>query len=102
MKGIYIYIKRERESKKERERERMREGERERERGMENCPELLFLFLKGMMGASALFSYIRFIAPEDCHIISSFFSKPKWRKRKRNEKLRNRMCKCILILERRK
>ena len=32
--------------------ERGREGERER------CPELLFLFLKGMMGVLAPFSYL--------------------------------------------
>jgi hypothetical protein len=38
-----------------------REGERERKRERERCricPELLFLFLKGMMGALAPFSYL--------------------------------------------
>ncbi len=60
---------REREIKKERGRERKREGERKREKESERkkegerercriCPELLFLFLKGMMGALAPFSYI--------------------------------------------
>ncbi len=51
------------EREKERNRERKKEGEREREkvrkRGRERCricPELLFLFLKGMMGALAPFS----------------------------------------------
>jgi hypothetical protein len=34
------------------------EGERERERGKENCPELLFLALKGITGALAPFSYL--------------------------------------------
>jgi hypothetical protein len=45
--------KRERESVKKRE-----EGERERERERERCPELLFLFLKGITGALAPFSYL--------------------------------------------
>ena len=53
---------RERERKRERERERESERERkrvkERERGRENCPELSSLFLKGMMGALAPFSYL--------------------------------------------
>ncbi len=40
-----------------REREREREGERERCR---ICPELLFLFLKGMTSALAPFSYLVF------------------------------------------
>ncbi len=42
--NIYIYIEREREIGRERERCRI-------------CPELLFLFLKGMTGALAPFSY---------------------------------------------
>ncbi len=46
---------REREREKERERKRKRERERERER-CRICPELLFLFLKGMTGAMAPFS----------------------------------------------
>ncbi len=49
-----------------RERERMREGGieresgggRESEGGRERCPELLFLFFKGMTGALAPFSYL--------------------------------------------
>jgi hypothetical protein len=45
-----------REIKRERERGREREGEREREKGRGNCPELLFLFLKGMTGGKP-FSY---------------------------------------------
>jgi hypothetical protein len=40
-----------------RERERKREKERKKEREM-RCPELLFSFLKGMMGALAPFSYL--------------------------------------------
>ncbi len=47
-----------------RERDKEREGEREREREKEGgrercriCPELLLLFLKGMMGALASLSY---------------------------------------------
>jgi hypothetical protein len=49
----------EREIKRERERER--EGEREKEKEVNmyfNCLELLFLFLKGMTGALAPFSYL--------------------------------------------
>jgi hypothetical protein len=48
----------EREREKERESvcDRDRERERERER-CRICPELLFLFLKGMTGALAPFSY---------------------------------------------
>jgi hypothetical protein len=42
---------------REGERERGRERKRERER-CRICPELLFLFLKGMMGALAPFSYL--------------------------------------------
>ncbi len=42
---------------KERERERERERGREREK-CRICPELLFLFLKGMTGALAPFSYL--------------------------------------------
>jgi hypothetical protein len=38
-------------------REREREIERERKRERERCPEL-FLFLKGMTGALAPFSYL--------------------------------------------
>jgi hypothetical protein len=41
-----------------REGERKREKERERERERERCPELLSLFLKGMTGAWAPFSYL--------------------------------------------
>ncbi len=51
------------ERERERERERKREKERERERKRERCricPELLFLFLKGMTGAMAPFSYLVF------------------------------------------
>ena len=53
-------IKREGEIKIEREGEIKidRGRDRERERGRENCPELLFLILKGMTGALALFSYL--------------------------------------------
>ncbi len=46
---------------RERERKRQREKERERERERERCricPELLFLFLIGMTGALAPFSYL--------------------------------------------
>jgi hypothetical protein len=57
-----------RERDKERERERGREGERERGRGRKNCPELLFLFLKGMTGALAPFSYLVF------QIMGEFFN----------------------------
>ncbi len=39
-------------------RKRERESEREREKDVEYCSELLFLFLKGMIGALAPFSYI--------------------------------------------
>jgi hypothetical protein len=54
-------------SEKETERERKREGERERGTGREKevgrerfriCPELLFLFLKGMTGALSPFCYL--------------------------------------------
>jgi hypothetical protein len=41
-----------------RERARERERERERERDVEYCSEFLFLFLKGMAGALAPFSYL--------------------------------------------
>jgi hypothetical protein len=37
----------------QRERERERESEKDGERERERCPELLFLFLKEMMGALA-------------------------------------------------
>ncbi len=37
---------------------RVRKRERGREKDVEYCSELLFLFLKGMMGALAPFSYI--------------------------------------------
>jgi len=40
------------------ERDKEREGERERERGRERERELLFLFLKGMTGASTPCSYL--------------------------------------------
>ncbi len=48
---------------RERERERVcvcvkKREERERERERERCPELLFLFLKGITGALAPFSYL--------------------------------------------
>jgi hypothetical protein len=52
---------RERQREKERDRERKREQERERERERERCricPELLFLFLKGMTGALAPFTFL--------------------------------------------
>ena len=52
---------RERERERERERKREREREKERERERESskiCPELLFLFLKGVTGALAPFSYL--------------------------------------------
>jgi hypothetical protein len=51
---------RERERERERASEREREREKERVRERERCriyPELLFLFLKGMTGALAPFSY---------------------------------------------
>jgi hypothetical protein len=48
---------REREKEKEGERERDRERERQRQR-CRKCPEWLFLFLKGMTGALAPYSYI--------------------------------------------
>jgi hypothetical protein len=47
-----------RERGREKEGERKRERERERERERKRCPELLFLFLKGMMRALAPFSYL--------------------------------------------
>jgi hypothetical protein len=37
---------------------RVRKREREREKYVEYGPDLLFLFLKGMIGALALFSYL--------------------------------------------
>jgi len=46
------------EREREREGERDREWERGRERKSRICPELLFLFLKGMTGALAPFSYL--------------------------------------------
>ncbi len=50
------------ERKREKERGRKKEGERKREkerwRQRKRCPELLFLFLKGMTGASVPFSYL--------------------------------------------
>ncbi len=52
---------REREKKREKEREIERERERKRESGKEGeiiCPKLLVLFLKGMSGALAPFSYL--------------------------------------------
>ncbi len=53
----------ERERKRERKREIKREIKRERERERERerckiCPKLLLLFLRGMMGNLALFSYL--------------------------------------------
>ncbi len=53
--------KKERVRKRERERVRKRESEKEGERERNkffNCPELLLLFLKGMTGALAPFSYL--------------------------------------------
>ncbi len=54
-----------REGERKGEGERKREGEREWERGSERerercriCPEMLFLFLKGMTGAMVPFSYL--------------------------------------------
>jgi hypothetical protein len=47
-----------REGGRERERERGRERERVRKRERERCPEFLFLFLKGITGALAPFSYL--------------------------------------------
>jgi hypothetical protein len=55
--GAHTLFTGQRERDKKRERERKKEKERERER----CrigPELLFLFLKGMTGALAPFSYL--------------------------------------------
>ncbi len=57
-------VVREREGEREREREREKEREtdrEEREKEREICrisPEMLFLFLKRMMGALAPFSYL--------------------------------------------
>ncbi len=54
-------IWRERGREREGERDGGKEGERERERERERCricPKLLFLFLKGMTGALATFSYL--------------------------------------------
>ena len=56
-----MHTQRERNGERKREGEREKEGGIERERGRENCPELLFLFLKGMAGALATFSYLVFI-----------------------------------------
>ncbi len=47
-----------REGERERERERERKREREGERGGERERALIFLFLKGMTGALAPFSYL--------------------------------------------
>ncbi len=49
---------RDKEREGEREREREKDRERGRERGRERERELLFLFLKGMTGALAPFSYL--------------------------------------------
>ena len=47
------------EGEKDRGREREKEGERERERERcRICPELLFLFFKGMTGALAPVTYL--------------------------------------------
>ncbi len=58
-KGVHTLFTGQREKEKEKERERKikRETEKERER-CRICPELLFLFLKGMTGALAPFSYL--------------------------------------------
>jgi hypothetical protein len=65
---------REKERKRERERDRVRKRERGRERERERCrkcPELLFLFLKGMTGALSPFSYLVYI---ECSLgVSSHF-----------------------------
>ncbi len=52
-KGEHTLFTGQRETETERERKRERERERER-----ICSELLFLFLKGMTGALAPFSYL--------------------------------------------
>ncbi len=59
-KGVHTLLtgQRERERGRGRERERVRDRKRERCR---ICPELLFLFLKGMTGALVPFSYLVFI-----------------------------------------
>ncbi len=54
---------RERERERKKQRDRQKEGDREKEGEGERgrcriCQELLFLFLKGMMGALAPFSYL--------------------------------------------
>jgi hypothetical protein len=53
-------MEREKKSEKEGEREIEKEGERESEKEGERARELLFLFLKGMTGALAPFSYLVF------------------------------------------
>ncbi len=58
MKRVRTASSQVRERDRVREKERERGRERERERGKENCPELLFLALKGMTGALAPFSYL--------------------------------------------
>ncbi len=74
---------REREREIGREREREKEGEGGRERGREGegaervikrgerewCPELLFLFLKGITNALAPFSYLVYLYSSNCFTI---------------------------------
>jgi hypothetical protein len=50
----------------EKEREIVREKEGGRERGRKRCPKLLFIFLKGMTGVLATFSYLVYYRHADC------------------------------------
>ncbi len=54
----HTFFTSQREKGRERERERESVCERKWERDVEYCAELLFLFLKGMTGALAPFSYL--------------------------------------------
>ncbi len=56
--SLFISLSRWSEREREKERDKVREREREREREKEGERELLFLFLKGMMGALAPFSIL--------------------------------------------
>jgi hypothetical protein len=59
VRACFMLLNGEREREIEIERERVCERERERERERcRMCPEMLFLFFKGMMGALAPFSYL--------------------------------------------
>ncbi len=58
MEGRERDREKDRETKRKGERQREGETKREGEREREICPELLSLFLKGMMGALAPFSYL--------------------------------------------